>query len=46
MPLACQKLKQIFSLFSFLAFGLSQPFANDQGWGDTGDTGHSILMVT
>ena len=46
MPLACQKIKQIFSLFSFFAFGLSQPLANDQGWGDTCYNGHSILMVT
>ena len=46
MPLACQKIKQIFSLFLFLGLSLIQPLADDQGWGDTGDTGHSILTVT
>ena len=54
VPLVRQKMKQIFILFLFLGFGLSQPLADerpnfilcmadDLGWGDTG---HSILMVT
>ena len=39
-------MKQIFSLFLFLGFGLSQPLADERGCGDTGDNGHLILMVT
>ena len=37
VPLARQKMKQIFSLFLFLGFGLSQPLADERGCGDTGD---------